>query len=145
MEDHLIKNSLEALFEKIVSVSISMQESVIRIDERVRQLFEHQLEVEKTIKEIVTDQRDLNKRFVILETKNLDKIIEEINNLKELNQIKLAKLTSLEGKIDHIESINTSLFKRGMGVVDLVAKTLVACLVGYLLYKLGINPALLGH
>lgn len=145
MEDkHSSTGTIERLFEEIVRVSITVQESTARIDERVKFLIEHQVEVERNIREIVSDQRDMTKRILTLEAKNLDKIIEEINRLHEVDRIKLDKLNNLETKIAHIESVNAGLMARAMGVVDVATKALVGALIAFLLYKLGLDKSILG-
>lgn len=127
----------------IDSLVTSIQVFTAKIDERVTFLIANQVAIENSIKDLTVDQKDIVKRLIILESKNLDRIVDEIRSLHDNDRLKIEKLSNLETKIEHMEAINSSWIKVLVNIADIIMKSLIGCGIAFLLYKLGINPALI--
>lgn len=127
----------------IDSLVTSIQVFTAKIDERVTFLISNQVSIENSIRDLTIDQKDIVKRLIILESKNLDRIVDEIRSLHDNDRLKIEKLSNLESKIEHMEAINNSWVKVLVSIADICMKVTIGCGAGFLLYKLGINPSFL--
>ena len=66
-----------------------------------------------------------------------------IEKLEEGQTQILTRVMILETKLNHIEGVYSSVSSRAMNILDLSVKGLIAILISFLLYKLGINPTFL--
>ena len=116
-----------------VSESIrSVLELTTRVDERVAYLIKQQDEVESKLDDHIENHRELNTRVRILESQNGEAIKKHVQDLNR-------NIHEIEMKIRMIEKDSQRNEGRWKIIANFVLNVFLYILVGYLLWKIGIQ------
>lgn len=118
-----------------------------RIDERVKMLMEKQQENSEKLSDISKLYNDLMQKVAIIESKNGDKLHEEINKLESNIDSSVDKINenvkTLQIRVSLVEKSTQGTEARWKTIIDLGFKALATAIMCYILWKLGLPSQIL--
>ena len=107
-------------------------ELTTRVDERVQSLMKHQHVLENKLDGQIDDINDLNIKIKIIETQDIDSILQEVKEIR-------SALHKLELKLQVLESSSTNQEARWKTIFSFSLQLVWVVLAAFLLYKLGLQ------
>lgn len=129
MGDYVLRED----FSHVCDVMRSLQETALRVDERVKIILERQSQSDTNIQENRNLLNAMISRVTILESRNET----ELKIIVEKNR---ERLFDLEKQVQALSFRESSHDTRWKVVIDVVSKILWTVTAAYVLYKLGFNP-----
>lgn len=120
-------------FAQVTEAMGSLQETTLRVDERVKILLERQSKSDMNINEIRNTMNSLVNRVSILESRNETELKSTVEKSRE-------KIHELEKQIQALVLKESGHENRWKVIFDFASKIIWIVTAAYVLYKLGFNP-----
>lgn len=103
-----------------------------RVDERVKIIAESQQQMNTRLNHFIDEHNTLASRVTVLESKNINKIYDTVQDLEE-------KVVTLKSRIGNLEEHKQSILDKSKQILGFVYQAIFIIAVCYILYKLGIS------
>lgn len=134
---------VDKLFREMIESSKGLFDITARIDERTKSIADKQNEFERNVKDTLQEIRRLDNRVVMLESKNVEKIIQEIQHNQDTQEAVLQPIlndvSEIKRRVTSIELSSSNMKSKALQYAEGFFKIMIGIGVTYMLWKMGVK------